>query len=217
MMAGRPRRVTARSAAEDVCIPATELEELQQALAEARSAPRHCAISTCGRSPSSTTSASGHSGTWRNASRYGLEKFAAELCPVLDSLEAAIGERRPGRCQNPRGGAGGDAQAARQSVREAECPADRSARGAVRSGASRGGDGAALQYRRARSGAPGSAARLRTEWAAAAPGARHRGQGIHWNDFELSIGADLNAPRTPKVPASRDFRRKFGGVIPWQK
>ncbi len=55
-----------------------------------RSEPRIIGASTCGPSPISITSAKRAQKDIEAANRYGLEKFAAELLPVRDSLELAV-------------------------------------------------------------------------------------------------------------------------------
>ena len=83
-----------------------ELERLQQALAESEERAQATGISTCAPWPRLDNVRKRAQRDIENAHRYGLEKFAAELLPVRDSLELAVQQRRagamPGACWRAR-------------------------------------------------------------------------------------------------------------------
>ena len=106
-----------------------------------------------------------------NAQRYALERFAAELLPVRDSLELAAQSAGHRRRAEPGRRAAGDAAAARQGVRQILDPAARPAGRAVRSDAARGGDDAGVRHGAARQRAAGAAIGLPAQRPAAAAGA----------------------------------------------
>jgi len=91
MNGGEPERVTPDGAPEDSHPEQPTLAGLQQALAESQaraSALRDQYVRSVAELDNVRKRAQRDV---ENASRYGLEKFAAELLPVLDSLEAAVG------------------------------------------------------------------------------------------------------------------------------
>jgi molecular chaperone GrpE len=91
MNRGEPERAARTAGPEDSQPERPTLEELQQALAEAQeraNALRDQYLRSVAELENVRKRAQRDV---ENASRYGLEKFAAELLPVLDSLELAVG------------------------------------------------------------------------------------------------------------------------------
>jgi molecular chaperone GrpE len=91
MNGGEPERAARTAGPEDSSPERLRLEELQQALVEAQeraNASRDQYLRSVAELENVRKRAQRDV---ENASRYGLEKFAAELLPVLDSLELAVG------------------------------------------------------------------------------------------------------------------------------
>ena len=88
MNGGEPERVTPE-APEDSRSERPTLAELQQALAEAQARAASLRDQYMRSVAELDNVRKRAQRDVENASRYGLEKFAAELLPVLDSLEAA--------------------------------------------------------------------------------------------------------------------------------
>ena len=68
-----------------------------------------------------------------NASRYGLEKFAVELLPVLDSLQLAVSNVARADLKSLAEGQAATLEAVGEGLRTAQYPRDQSGRRAVRS------------------------------------------------------------------------------------
>ena len=95
-----------------------------------------------------------------NASRYGLEKFAVELLPVLDSLQGAVSNAARADAKSLVAGQEATLKLLVKAFEKLNIRADQSDRRALRPGAARGGDGPGIDHGGTQFGTAGGAAGL---------------------------------------------------------
>ena len=176
--------------------PLVELERLQQALAEAEERARSHREQYLRAVAELDNVRKRAQRDIEAANRYGLEKFAAELLPVRDSLELAVQSAdKASRRRSLKQGQEATLQLLAKALEKlGVTPSIRSASPSTRAGTRR--CWCRLGYREP-NGAAGGAARLRAQRAAAAAGAGHRGQG--------RPGA---CPGSPRAQAALNRRRE---------